>query len=306
MAFYRMQDGEQLFVREYGQGQPVLVLSGLGMLSWQWSAFLYPLHKQFRFIIPEWRGFGTSSQCKIPAMDAIASHWQDVHSLLEQLNLKNCIVIAYSMGATTTLHGLKYADFASSIAAYLHIDQTPKIVVDEDWSFGLFGTKHPQFKAILEKISSLLAQQTNKTFIQELSAENRQQLANLWLEFIALQNSNKYSLKAFAWLLKQSRLQSLFLPSSRIDYMAWYINNYLHHAEDYRDAIQRLNCPVTFLSGVQSKLYPIEGQNLIAKSIPQAQQIHFEKSGHTPLLSEPIKFGKEIARFLQENMQTAD
>ena len=29
MPFYRMPDSEQLFVREYGQGQPVLVLSGL-------------------------------------------------------------------------------------------------------------------------------------------------------------------------------------------------------------------------------------------------------------------------------------
>ena len=61
MPFYRMPDGEQLFVREYGQGQPVLVLSGLGMLSWQWKAFLYPHQKNFCFIIPEWRGFGPVS-----------------------------------------------------------------------------------------------------------------------------------------------------------------------------------------------------------------------------------------------------
>lgn len=53
MPFYRMPDGEQLFLREYGRGQPVLVLSGLGMLSWQWKAFLYPHQKNFRFIIPE-------------------------------------------------------------------------------------------------------------------------------------------------------------------------------------------------------------------------------------------------------------
>ena len=35
MPHYRMPDNEQLFVREFGQGQPVLVLSGLGMQSWQ-------------------------------------------------------------------------------------------------------------------------------------------------------------------------------------------------------------------------------------------------------------------------------
>ena len=36
MPHYLMPDGEKLYVREFGQGTPVLVLSGLGMQSWQW------------------------------------------------------------------------------------------------------------------------------------------------------------------------------------------------------------------------------------------------------------------------------
>jgi pimeloyl-ACP methyl ester carboxylesterase len=99
--------------------------------------------------------------------------------------------------------------------------------------------------------------------------------------------------------MNQPRLQSLLLPSNRVDYMAWYINNYLYHREDYRAAIQKLKCPVTFLSGSQSKLYPVEGQTLITQSIPHAKQVRFEKSGHTPLLTEPVKFSKEIAAFLK-------
>ena len=31
MPYYTMQDNEQLYVREFGHGQPVLVLSGLGI-----------------------------------------------------------------------------------------------------------------------------------------------------------------------------------------------------------------------------------------------------------------------------------
>ena len=42
MPMYTMPDGENLFVREIGQGEPVLVLSGLGMHSWQWLPFLLP------------------------------------------------------------------------------------------------------------------------------------------------------------------------------------------------------------------------------------------------------------------------
>ncbi len=301
MPYYPMPDGEKLYVREYGQGQPVLVLSGLGMLSWQWAAFLYPHRHQFRFIIPEWRGFGASSHCNIPNMDAISSHWLDIQSLLQQLNLDKVIVIAYSMGATIAMHGMHYADFAEHITAYLHIDQTPKIPVDESWGYGLFGEHHPVFISILTQISALLAQQQEVKYIKDLDHNTRRQLAKLWLEFIGLQNNNKYSLKACEWILNQPRLQSLLLPSNRVDYMAWYINNYLYHQEDYRSAIQKLQCPVTFLSGAQSKLYPVEGQTLIAQSIPHAKQVRFEKSGHTPLLTEPVKFGKEIAAFLQAN-----
>lgn len=80
-----MPDGEQLYVREYGQGQPVLVLSGLGMQSWQWHPFLYRFRRNFKFIIPDWRGFSGSSQCRIPQLDAISSHWRDIDCLLGQL-----------------------------------------------------------------------------------------------------------------------------------------------------------------------------------------------------------------------------
>ena len=53
------------------------------------------------------------------------------------------------MGATTAMHGMKHADLGSKLKAYLHIDQTPKISVDETWQYGLFGQKHLQFKNLL-------------------------------------------------------------------------------------------------------------------------------------------------------------
>ena len=51
MPRYTMPDGEQLFVREIGQGEPVLVLSGLGMHSWQWLPFLLPNIKKYKFYL---------------------------------------------------------------------------------------------------------------------------------------------------------------------------------------------------------------------------------------------------------------
>ena len=94
-------------------------------------------------------------------------------------------------------------------------------------------------------------------------------------------------------------MQAFILPIQRLDYLAWYINNYLHHQEDYRMALSRFDQPATFFIGEQSKLYPAEGQKIIASQLNQAKTVLFEKSGHMPLVSEPFKFSKEIGVFLK-------
>ena len=48
MPYYTMPDQESLFVRRVGRGEPVLVLSGLGMQSWQWLPFIYANRKRIR------------------------------------------------------------------------------------------------------------------------------------------------------------------------------------------------------------------------------------------------------------------
>jgi pimeloyl-ACP methyl ester carboxylesterase len=301
MPFYRMPDGEALFVREFGQGEPVVVLSGLGMHSWQWLPFLYQHKKQYRFIIPDWRGFGGSDQCAVPALDAISSHWQDLNSLIQQQNLQQFKLIGYSMGATTAMHGMQYGQLGSRLNSYLQIDQAPKIGVDENWPYGLFGDKHQQFKALLIHLSEFLHQHAEYTHIQQMDVLQRKNLVELWLQFIELQASNKISPFLFKLAVKRPVLQRYILPTQRLDYLRWYIDNYLHHQEDYREALSQLSCPTLFFTGAQSTLYAAEGQRQVMERMPNAKQVLFHQSGHTPLLTEPLKFSQEIAQFLKLN-----
>ena len=202
------------------------------------------------------------------------------------------------MGATTAMHGMQYGQFHRSIQQYLHIDQTPKISADQSWPFGLFGEKHTQFIEILQQISQVLKANPDAKAMPDLKSADRQRLLNSWLAFIDLQAGSKIAPFLIKQALKYPRLQAHVLPIQRLDYLSWYIHNYLEHQEDYREALTQLTCPVTFFIGAESKLYPAEGQQQIANTIPQAQQVIFKKSGHTPLLSEPLKFASEIGRFL--------
>lgn len=300
MPKYTMPDGEQLFVREIGQGEPVLVLSGLGMHSWQWLPFLLPNIKKYKFYIPDWRGFGGSDACKIPEdFDAISNHWRDLNSLIEQLNLDHFILMGYSMGATTAMHGMQYGNLKDKLKAYLHIDQTPKIPSDMNWEFGLFGKKYFKIKRLLKDFSEFLHQYSDYQFVDELPSEPRTELLRIWLNFIKIQGSNKLSPVMFNLALKHPSLQKHLLPIRRIDYMKWYIDNYLNHNEDYRKAISALECPTTFFMGEKSQLYPIEGQLRVSASLANAHNIIFTKSGHTPLITEPVKFSLEISAFLK-------
>ena len=298
MPHYLIPDGEKLYVREFGQGTPVLVLSGLGMQSWQWLPFLYQHRKKYRFYIPDWRGFGGSAQYKIPTLDAISSHWQDLNCFLNQYADTAFHVIAYSMGATTAMHGIQYGRFQDHISSYLHIDQTPKISVDADWPHGLFAEKHADFKVILQNIADLLAQNAQYRLVSDLTASIRTELVKQWLAFIQLQATPSRTAALFQKAFQQPYLQKFMLPIQRLDYMAWYIQNYLDHQEDYRSALRQLDRPATFFIGEDSKFYPAQGQKLIASSVPHAKTVVFKKSGHTPLLSEPLKFSQEITRFL--------
>lgn len=303
MPKYRMPDAEQLYVREIGQGQPVLVLSGLGMQSWQWLPFIASNLKKYKFIIPDWRGFGGSQHCKIPQdLDAIQSHWQDVNSLIEQLNLDQFILMGYSMGATTSMHGMQYGQLGSKIKAYLHIDQTPKIPTDEAWAYGLLGAKHPQFKDLLSQMSLLLHHNKQHQRLKELDLQEKQKLIDLWLAFISLQALDQTTPKIFKFAFNVPHLQNYLMPIQRLDYLSWYLNSYLNHAEDYRDAVAKLEAPATFFIGEQSTLYPSEGQLKIAESVKNTRHVIFKKSGHAPLITEPLKFSREITNFLKNSV----
>lgn len=302
MPKYTMPDGEQLFVREIGRGEPVLVLSGLGMQSWQWLPFLLPNLNKYKFIIPDWRGFGGSKNCAIPQnLDAIQSHWRDIESLITQLNFNDFQLIAYSMGATTAMHGMQYGDLKDKLKAYLHIDQTPQITTNDDWSYGLFGKKHDQFKRLLADLSQFLHQHEQYRYIDDLPDKPRTELVQIWLNFIRLQNSNRVSPFLFKLALQRPKLQKHLLPIRRLDYMTWYIDNYLNHTENYRDAIAELESPTTFFIGENSTLYPSEGQRIVASRLKNANSVIFERSGHTPLITEPVKFTQKIHQFLKQN-----
>lgn len=301
MPFYTMPDQEQLYVRRIGHGKPVLVLSGLGMSSWQWLPCLVPSLTKRQFFIPDFRGFGKSKDCKIPeGLTAIESHWRDVEALLKHLDFERIDVIGYSMGATTTMHGLTYGNFEQYIDKYMHIDQTAKIRNSEnDWNFGLYGENQERFLHIIKDIYIFLEKQQHHQYLNQLPREQKKELTTLWIKFAELQGNSEL-IKKIAKIDYFSEIQPRLIPLQRIDYILWYLNTYLNHDEDYRKALVALKRPTEFIIGQNSTLYSSEGQIELAKKLENSTIHLMRKSGHVPLAREPFKFTKVLNQFLQQ------
>lgn len=294
------RDKKNLSVRVIGQGQPVLLLHGLGMNSRHWLPFVLPYSRQFKFYMPDLRGAGHSAHIAFNQHDIIHNHMEDVQDIVQHFGLRDFLLVGYSMGATTALHWQREAGF-SEVKHYLHIDQTPCVPNQDDWNFGLFGQQQALFFYYLQQLKDLLAQHSTYPDIQSLPFAIRKKalkiLSHTFTEVVGRKSVKPVFMAATYW----PKLLPLVFPSTRLIDLQAYLQSYLN-SHDYRESLRQCHVPVTVMVGMQSPLYNPLGQMAIADYAPYCKVVPFEKSGHVPLLDEPIKFGVELGRFLRQGL----
>lgn len=103
----------QLFCREYGNGNPLILLHGLFGCSDNWVSFARKLASEshLRVIVPDLRNHGQSPHDPDFSFEAMVP---DLFELIHTLNLQNPIVMGHSLGGKVILHALlTQPDFCS-------------------------------------------------------------------------------------------------------------------------------------------------------------------------------------------------
>src|SRR5437762_3199638 len=95
MAYFE-HEGCTLHYEEYGHGDPVLLLHGLGSSSLDWEYQVPELATRYRVIVPDARGHGRSDKPR--GRYSITGFSADLIALIEHLNLKPVHVVGLSMG----------------------------------------------------------------------------------------------------------------------------------------------------------------------------------------------------------------
>jgi non-heme chloroperoxidase len=123
-------DGTEIFYKDWGSGQPIVFSHGWPLSADDWDTqMLFFLAKGYRVIAHDRRGHGRSSQV---ADDHDMDHYaDDLHAVIEHLDLHDAIHIGHSTGGGEVAHYLARHGESRAVKAAL-ISAVPPLMVMTD------------------------------------------------------------------------------------------------------------------------------------------------------------------------------
>lgn len=275
------------------------MLHGLGMDSRYWLPFIAPLLHRFQFFLPDCRGSGQSARVPVNQPDLFNNLKEDTEDLLNHLQLKNYLLVGYSMGASTALHLAQDGGF-KNVCRYLHIDQSPCIINRTDWKYGLLGYEQTAFLLRLQQVHDLLAEYPQQFTFAQLPNMVKQQATDEFAHILGIAAGNPAIVSIIQQAAKHPTIFAKLIGDMSLGNLRAYLNTYANNTNDYRTCFDTSPAPITCFIGEKSPLYSFQGQRLMAEKKAVRRSVIFSNSGHMPQADEPIKFAKALARFLKE------
>jgi non-heme chloroperoxidase len=253
-------DGGELQVEECGSGRPILLLHGHGASMRTFSLMAAPLAAGgCRVIAMDQRGFGRSSP--VPPMFGFAGLVDDAATVLEDLDLRNAIVVGHSMGGGVAL-GLgvdRPETVAERVAAIVLINSSGRGPADR-----------PLTRA---KVTAL-----DWRFLERLGRNPRHGLV--------LARAN------FGPEPRRSHVDAIRLigNDSPVERRRGFARRLL--GIDLSRALSRVRVPVLLLAGAADAVVPVEESVRTARLIPGARVETFASAGHML----PLECSDEVAQ----------
>ena len=250
----------EMYYEIHGEGEPLLLIHGLGSSSRDWEYQIPQFSKLYKVITIDLRGHGKTSKPKGPY--SIRGFADDVALFLEALNIKHVSVLGLSMGTATGFElAINYPDLVKSLIAVNMSAKLPVITFDEKRQFFL---RVVIVKLLgMKKMGEFLAPRLFPFPEQE---DLRKKVAIRWSE-----NEKKSYLSAF-YSLKN-----------------WSVEEELH----------KITCP-TIVIASDGDYTPVEIKEEYVKKIPNGQISIIKNSHHAVPMEKPEEFNKIVLDFLKD------
>lgn len=298
MPYATMRDGARLHYYDLGlknSRRTCVLLHGFAMPAALWIPFVSPHLHRARFILPDLRGFGGSHRLRLSQPTLLNQHADDVADLFEQLDLRNVHLGGLSMGACTSMQYHRLYGF-ERVRAYLHVDQSPRVINSADWPHGLLGAQQNDGFAEMEGLRRQLEPYRDQPYRRLPRGLRRE----LWSKLATFYGHafHQSHWRRFVGLSRYEFLIRRLAPTANWPIYMDCLRSYLTDDYDWRDTLPKMTVPMTALVGMQSTMYPAAGQLAIRELVPHARVVEIENCGHAIPFEQPRRFVSELGRFL--------
>jgi pimeloyl-ACP methyl ester carboxylesterase len=274
---FTASDGQVVPVCVLGDGPPLVLVHGIGCSHRDWMPVARRLAP--RHCVLAWDARGHGSCRPVIGTITLTRLARDLAEMLDHFGLERAVLVGHSMGALTLMQYL-HSYGTRRVAAVTLVDQSPRIVTDDSWRLGLFGG-------------------CSAAMLSGLIAGARRDLAEALL--------NEVGALGGAWFRRQlgpdaALGRMLRRRLGRID-----VRPLLDLAEsmaqaDFRVSLSHLDAPLLVVLGARSPHYaglPLDAW--YRNTVKHAQVSTYPRGGHSPHVSEPLRFVRELERFISDH-----
>jgi non-heme chloroperoxidase len=270
---FTADDGETIHLASAGQGEPIVILHGWTSNHHEWAPFVLPLSERHRLIRWDARGHG-NRPLAVGSRTDVQRMARDLRNLLDHYQLANATLVGHSMGALTVWEYVRRFGTAG-LGRLCLIDQSPKLLTDEDWRLGIYG----DFDA-----------QRNRDFIAELEADFAEAVMRLAAHGLNSRARSKYDENARGWQRIREELRRQ-IPGPLIDIWKSLA------AADYRAVLGTIDIPTLLVFGGESNFYSLATDHFVRDHIAGSILRIYEGTDHSPHHWKREQFVRDLLDF---------
>lgn len=248
----------KLFVQQAGNGEPLILLHGLGMSSALWINQTPVFSRHFHTVAVDLRGFGQSSRPDRPGGYAIDVLAEDIATLIERLKLGRCHVLGTSMGGfIAQALVLSRSDLCRSLVL---CHTAPRMSIPSD-----------VLARRVEALGTMPLEEYAEIVIEQACSADASQELRTWIAGLIARNDK--------------RAYTQVMTEGLRDF-------------DAGTELDSISIPTLVITGERDQVLPKEGGEEIARLIPGAMFFEIEGVGHLGYAERPAEFNEAVLSFL--------
>jgi proline iminopeptidase len=273
----------RLYVVERGQGYPLLLVhGGPGLDHHMFGDYLDPLADQFRLILVDLRANGLSDPCPT-ATWTLGQMAKDLTLLADAMDLKKYAVLGHSYGAFVALQNAVAFPGAAS-----------QTIV----SSGLPSARY--LEAVWKNLEQFepveLRDQVTKSWEREKVVQTREEVDRLLHDQLPFQFGDPLDARI-------AEFEKRTAGGCNSPDVLRFFANADYGSIEVEDRLASVAQPVLVLAGRGDRTCVIEGAEAMARGMPNAELVVFEKSGHMTYVEENEKYLSVVRNFLNQYQQ---